>query len=82
MLIAHLHADGQVMMECCHPHLVQLYGVSSEPPMYIITEYMSNGCLLDYLRDEGTGCFPHRQNARATPLCPMACAGSACSYAM
>eukprot|EP00041_Stephanoeca_diplocostata_P017981 m.372909 g.372909 ORF g.372909 m.372909 type:complete len:672 (-) comp20879_c0_seq1:254-2269(-) len=46
-------AEAKVMMECCHSHLVQLYGVSSDAPMYIITEYMSNGCLLDYLRNEG-----------------------------
>lgn len=26
-----------------HPHLVQLYGVCSEKPIYIITEYMSQG---------------------------------------
>ena len=44
-------SEAKVMMQCSHPHLVQLYGVSSEPPMYIITEFMKNGCLLDYLID-------------------------------
>jgi len=38
-----------------HRKLVQLLGVCTEDePMYIITELMSNGALLDYLRkDEG-----------------------------
>lgn len=38
-----------------HRKLVQLLGVCTlDEPMYIITELMSNGALLDYLRnDEG-----------------------------
>lgn len=28
-----------------HPHLVQLFGVCSEKPIYIITEFMSQGGL-------------------------------------
>jgi len=44
-------AEAKVMMQCSHPHLVQLYGVSSTPPLYIVTEFMKNGCLLDYLKD-------------------------------
>eukprot|EP00037_Helgoeca_nana_P025821 m.286312 g.286312 ORF g.286312 m.286312 type:complete len:704 (+) comp27051_c0_seq2:220-2331(+) len=44
-------AEAKVMMQCSHPHLVQLYGVSSTPPLYIITEFMKGGCLLDYLKD-------------------------------
>ncbi len=36
----------------CHENLVQLYGVSTKQrPIYIVTEYLANGCLLNYLRD-------------------------------
>jgi abelson tyrosine-protein kinase 1 len=36
-----------------HPNLVQLLGVcTTEHPMFIITEFMNNGCLLDFLRNE------------------------------
>ncbi|XP_030892051.1 tyrosine-protein kinase TXK [Leptonychotes weddellii] len=35
-----------------HPRLVQLYGVCiQQKPLYIVTEFMENGCLLNYLRD-------------------------------
>ena len=34
-----------------HPNLVQLYGVCSKHrPIYIVTEYMRHGSLLNYLR--------------------------------
>ena len=34
-----------------HPNLVQLYGVCSKNrPLYIVTEYMRHGSLLNYLR--------------------------------
>lgn len=34
-----------------HPKLVQLYGVCIQhKPLYIVTEFMENGCLLNYLR--------------------------------
>lgn len=29
-----------------HPHLVQLFGVCSEKPIYIITEFMTQGGIL------------------------------------
>lgn len=36
----------------CHENLVQLYGVcTKQRPIYIVTEYLANGCLLNYLRD-------------------------------
>ena len=36
-----------------HPNLVQLLGVcTTQQPMFIITEFMNNGCLLDFLRNE------------------------------
>lgn len=44
--------EAKVMMNLSHENLVQLYGVcTKERPIFIITEYMSNGCLLNYLHD-------------------------------
>lgn len=35
-----------------HSKLVQLYGVCTQwKPLYIVTEFMENGCLLNYLRE-------------------------------
>jgi len=43
-------AEATVMKNLRHKHLVQLYAVCSDrEPIYIVTEYMSNGSLLDYL---------------------------------
>ena len=43
--------EAAMMKEIKHAHLVQLLGVCTrEPPFYIITEFMVNGNLLDYLR--------------------------------
>ncbi|KAF6200462.1 hypothetical protein GE061_004905 [Apolygus lucorum] len=43
--------EASIMKEMKHPNLVQLLGVCTrEPPFYIITEFMSKGNLLDYLR--------------------------------
>lgn len=34
-----------------HPKLVQLYGVCTrQKPLYVVTEFLENGCLLNYLR--------------------------------
>lgn len=34
-----------------HPKLVQLYGVcTQQKPLYIVTEFMERGCLLNFLR--------------------------------
>ena len=47
-------AEAAIMKEMKHSHLVQLLGICTrEPPYYIITEYMPNGNLLDYLRHHG-----------------------------
>lgn len=46
--------EAKVMTQFHHPHLVQLFGVCSEKPIYIITEFMSQGCLLHYLRKNQT----------------------------
>ncbi|XP_040297934.1 tyrosine-protein kinase ABL1 isoform X1 [Bufo bufo] len=44
--------EAAVMKEVKHPNLVQLLGVCTrEPPFYIITEFMTYGNLLDYLRE-------------------------------
>merc|ERR1719410_1589007 len=43
--------EAAIMKEMKHPNLVQLLGVCTrEPPLYIVTEFMSRGNLLDYLR--------------------------------
>ncbi|XP_036383611.1 tyrosine-protein kinase ABL1-like [Megalops cyprinoides] len=44
--------EAAVMKEIKHPNLVQLLGVCTrEPPFYIITEFMTCGNMLDYLRE-------------------------------
>uniref|UniRef100_A0A3P8UVX2 Tyrosine-protein kinase n=1 Tax=Cynoglossus semilaevis TaxID=244447 RepID=A0A3P8UVX2_CYNSE len=44
--------EAKTMMKLCHKNLVQLYGVcTKQRPIYIVTEYLSNGCLLTYLRE-------------------------------
>ncbi|XP_053208153.1 tyrosine-protein kinase Abl-like [Panonychus citri] len=44
--------EAAIMKEMKHPNLVQLLGVCTrEPPFYIITEFMTRGNLLDYLRN-------------------------------
>ncbi|RUS74549.1 hypothetical protein EGW08_017697 [Elysia chlorotica] len=43
--------EAAIMKEMKHPNLVQLLGVCTrEPPFYIVTEFMAQGNLLDYLR--------------------------------
>lgn len=43
--------EAKVMTKLQHPNLVQLYGVCSQHrPIYIVTEYMRHGSLLNYLR--------------------------------
>ncbi|KAG8565425.1 hypothetical protein GDO81_012844 [Engystomops pustulosus] len=44
--------EAQVMKKLRHEKLVQLYAVVSEEPIYIVTEYMSKGSLLDFLKSE------------------------------
>ncbi|KAK2856652.1 hypothetical protein Q5P01_005387 [Channa striata] len=47
--------EAQIMKRLRHPKLIQLYAVCTmEEPIYIITELMKNGSLLDYLRKEGS----------------------------
>uniref|UniRef100_A0AAQ5YI88 Tyrosine-protein kinase n=1 Tax=Amphiprion ocellaris TaxID=80972 RepID=A0AAQ5YI88_AMPOC len=43
--------EARVMMRLSHCKLVQLYGVCTQhSPMWLLFEFMENGCLSDYLR--------------------------------
>ncbi|KAF6730393.1 Tyrosine-protein kinase Fyn [Oryzias melastigma] len=42
--------EAQIMKNLHHEKLVQLYAVVSEEPIYIVTEYMGRGSLLDFLK--------------------------------
>ena len=47
--------EAQIMKKLRHPKLIQLYAVCTvEEPIYIITELMKNGSLLDYLQSKNT----------------------------
>lgn len=47
-------AEAQIMKKLKHRNLVQLYAVCTlDEPIYIITELMKNGCLLEYLQNKG-----------------------------
>lgn len=44
--------EAKIMMKLRHENLVQLYGVcTKQRDIYIVTEYLSNGCLLTYLKE-------------------------------
>nr|XP_020464304.1 tyrosine-protein kinase Lck [Monopterus albus] len=43
-------AEANMMKNLQHPHLVRLFAVVTEEPINIITEYMENGSLVDYLK--------------------------------
>ncbi|XP_028406414.1 tyrosine-protein kinase Src42A-like [Dendronephthya gigantea] len=46
--------EAEIMKKLIHPRLVQLYAVCSrEEPIFIVTELMENGSLLEYLRGPG-----------------------------
>lgn len=45
--------EAMIMKKLRHPKLVTLFAVcSSEEPIYIVTELMSNGALLQFLRED------------------------------
>ena len=47
-------AEAAVMTSLSHPNLVKLIGVSvDQKPVYIITEFMEKGSLIEYLRSRG-----------------------------
>jgi fyn-related kinase len=46
-------AEAQIMKKMCHKNLVRLYAVCTrEEPVFIITELMSKGAMIDYLKTE------------------------------
>ena len=47
--------EAEVMKTLRHPRLVSLYAVCSTDPLMIVTEYMCNGSLLHYLKDNAKG---------------------------
>ena len=48
--VADFVEEAQVMKKLRHPNLLQLYGVCTlEEPIFIVTELMEHGALLDYL---------------------------------
>ncbi|XP_011935314.1 PREDICTED: tyrosine-protein kinase Fgr [Cercocebus atys] len=59
-------AEAQVMKLLRHDKLVQLYAVVSEEPIYIVTEFMCHGSLLDFLKN------PEGQDLRLPQLVDMA----------
>lgn len=43
--------EAKIMMNLSHRNLVQLYGVcTQQKPIYLVTEFMELGCLLNFLR--------------------------------
>ncbi|VDL95607.1 unnamed protein product [Schistocephalus solidus] len=44
--------EARIMKTLNHPRLVRLYAVVTTEPIFIVTELMSNGSLLHYLRSE------------------------------
>lgn len=46
-------AEAKMMMKFNHPHLLKLIGICvDQPPLYIVTELMPTGSMLNYLRTE------------------------------
>ena len=46
-------AEASIMKQLKHPNLIQLYAVCTiKEPIYIVTELMQNGSLLDYLQSK------------------------------
>lgn len=57
-----------------HPKLVKFYGVCSKKyPIYIVTEYITNGCLLNYLKNHGKGL----ESSQLLEMCYDVCEGMA-----
>ena len=50
-------AEAQIMKKLRHPKLIQLYAVcTQDEPIYIVTELMRNGSLLEFLQGESWSC--------------------------
>ncbi|KAJ3612696.1 hypothetical protein NHX12_018954 [Muraenolepis orangiensis] len=43
-------AEANMMKTLQHPRLVRLFAVVTQEPIYIVTEYMENGSLVDFLK--------------------------------
>ncbi|XP_039600984.1 cytoplasmic tyrosine-protein kinase BMX-like [Polypterus senegalus] len=66
--------EAKIMMKLRHPKLVTLYGVcTKEFPIYIVAEYLSSGCLLNYLHDHGKDL----QSNQLVEICADVCDGMA-----
>ncbi|XP_056152389.1 tyrosine-protein kinase Lck [Lampris incognitus] len=51
-------AEANIMKNLQHLRLVRLFAVVTQEPIYIITEYMENGSLVDYLKTTEGGSLP------------------------
>uniref|UniRef100_A0A3P9BP31 Tyrosine-protein kinase n=1 Tax=Maylandia zebra TaxID=106582 RepID=A0A3P9BP31_9CICH len=59
--------EAKIMMKLRHENLVQLYGVcTKQRPIYIVTEYLANGCLLTYLKE---GLKQHPTSIQLLEMC-------------
>lgn len=59
--------EAKIMMKLRHENLVQLYGVcTKQRPIYIVTEYLANGCLLTYLKE---GLKQHPTTVQLLEMC-------------
>ncbi|XP_045421841.1 tyrosine-protein kinase Blk-like [Lemur catta] len=47
--------EANLMKTLQHESLVRLYAVVTKEPIYIVTEYMATGCLLDFLKTDDGG---------------------------
>ncbi|XP_003741153.1 tyrosine-protein kinase Btk29A [Galendromus occidentalis] len=68
--------EAKVMTKLQHPNLVQLFGVcSKQRPILIVTEYMKNGSLLNYLRKHEQRLLGQTQTL--LDMCKQVCSGMA-----
>uniref|UniRef100_A0A8C6LCF9 Tyrosine-protein kinase n=3 Tax=Nothobranchius TaxID=28779 RepID=A0A8C6LCF9_NOTFU len=59
--------EAKIMMKLRHENLVQLYGVcTKQRPIYIVTEFLANGCLLTYLKE---GLTVHPTTVQLLEMC-------------
>ncbi|XP_069461833.1 tyrosine-protein kinase Blk isoform X2 [Ambystoma mexicanum] len=53
-------AEANLMKMLQHDKLVRLHAVVTQEPIFIVTEYMAKGCLLDFLKTVQGMCLPLR----------------------
>ena len=57
--------EMEIMKQLKHPHLIQLIGVCSrDKPYYLLTEFMTEGCLLDFIRKSDPQQIDHLQQLK------------------